>query len=77
MPTGVWFETVLAVLAGLLAVVTAIDAEWIEWLLGVDPDGGSGALEWALAAGLGAASLTLAVVSRRSHLRSRTAAEGT
>jgi hypothetical protein len=65
MRTRVWFDTAFGALTAVLAVVTAANAEWIEWLFGDDPDGGSGALEWALVAGLGAASLTLTLVARR------------
>ena len=43
-----WFELGLAVLAGALAVLTLINHEWIEVAFGVDPDQGSGALEWGI-----------------------------
>jgi hypothetical protein len=47
-----WFEVALAVLTGILLILTLITREWIEELFGVDPDGGSGALEWAIVIGL-------------------------
>ena len=43
-----WFELGLAVLAGALAVLTLVNHEWIEVAFGVDPDQGSGALEWGI-----------------------------
>ena len=43
MPAKAWVKSALAVATAVLAVVTAINAEWIEWLFGIDPDGGSGA----------------------------------
>src|SRR3954451_8217958 len=57
-----WIETVAAVAAGLLAVLTIFVPDWIE-LTGWDPDHRSGAAEWwvvvvlgvvAVAAGIGA-----------------------
>jgi hypothetical protein len=69
MRTRVWLEGALAVGTGLLAVVTLINAEWIEWLTGKDPDGGSGALEWGLVLVLALASVAAGVVARRDYRR--------
>src|SRR5690348_14799444 len=43
-----WFylEAILGIIAGVLFVVTLINQEWIETVFRVDPDQGSGALEW-------------------------------
>lgn len=43
-------EAALAILALALFVLTLLLPEWIELLWGVNPDGGSGALEWGIAA---------------------------
>jgi len=64
-----WVEIAVSVVATVLFVLTLITREWIEVLFGVDPDGGSGALEWALVAGFGVvaiASIIAAVMERRS-----------
>jgi hypothetical protein len=59
-----WVEAVLAVLTAVLTVVTSVSPEWIEMLVGVSPDGGSGALEWALVVLLGLVTVTFAVLAR-------------
>lgn len=59
-----WIEVALAVMAAGLAVLTLITREWIELLFGIDPDQGSGALEWALVAALFVASVALALIAR-------------
>ena len=69
MRTRVWVEGVLAAATGVLAIVTLINAEWIEWLTGTDPDGGSGALEWGLVLILAAGSIAAGLLARRDYRR--------
>lgn len=64
-----WFELGLAVLAGALAVLTLVNREWIEVFFGIDPDEGSGALEWGIVFALGGVALISAVVARAERRR--------
>jgi hypothetical protein len=66
-------EFALAVLCLALSILTAISGEWIEELTGLDPDAGSGALEWALVAALALAAVAAALFSRRDLHRLRAA----
>jgi hypothetical protein len=47
-----WVELVLALASGTALMVTLLRKDWIEVLFGVDPDSGSGELEWLIAGGL-------------------------
>ena len=64
-----WIATVLAALAALLGVLTLVWQTWIEGASGLEPDGGSGALEWLVVAGCGLASLVASGVARREWVR--------
>ena len=64
-------SAVAAVVAGFMAVLTLVNAEWIEAIFGVDPDGGSGELEWIIVLGLAtfsAVATRVSLLSRRASL---------
>ena len=68
LPTRYWFEVVAAAIGAVLFVLTLVTREWIEILTGWDPDGGSGALELAIAVGLLAVAAISAVAARRDYV---------
>ena len=57
-------ELGLAIASAALAVVTLISREWIELVFGVDPDNGSGSLEWLIVALLLALSIAMYTIAR-------------
>jgi hypothetical protein len=64
-----WIEIGLSVACSLLLLLTLLTREWIELLFGVDPDGGSGALEWLIVACLALLALVFSVLARREGRR--------
>jgi hypothetical protein len=65
-----WVESALALVAVFLFVLTVVSREWIEELFGVEPDAGSGALEWAIVAAFAVAAVTFGLLARAEWNRS-------
>ncbi len=63
-----WVELALALGSLALFLLTIAWPEWIEGLFGVEPDAGSGAAEWVVAAAL-AISAGIWGLRARSHWR--------
>jgi hypothetical protein len=68
-----WAESLLAGIAGFLAVLTAVWPDWIEGVTGFQPDKQSGSLEWILVVGCGLAAMLLGTLARREWRRAATA----
>jgi len=62
--TRFWIEAALATVTGLLAVLTLVWREWIEAVFHVEPDGGSGTLEWLVVGALVAVTCAFAAAAR-------------
>ena len=69
-----WIEAVLAALAIVLFVLTLISRNWIELVFGVDPDGGSGALEWLIVGGLFVLAVAFSALARAEWRRAHASA---
>jgi ABC-type thiamin/hydroxymethylpyrimidine transport system permease subunit len=62
-------EVVLAGISIALGVLTLVFPEWIEELTGLEPDAGSGALEWIVAGIFLVGAVVAAVLARRDYRR--------
>jgi hypothetical protein len=69
-------EALLAAIFLVLFVLTTISPEWVEEVTGLEPDAGSGLLEWGLTIAFGIAALATALLARRHLRRLRTSAVG-
>ena len=64
LPRKFWIEASLALVTGVMTVVTLVSREWIELLFGFDPDQGSGLVEWLIVAGLALATVLFSLLAR-------------
>ncbi len=71
-----WVETVVGVAALALDGLTIAVPDWIERAGGASPDAGSGAAEWAVAAGLLALAALSGLLARAELMRGRRAPAG-
>jgi O-antigen/teichoic acid export membrane protein len=68
-----WLELILGSITGILFVITLLSRDWIEIVFGLDPDSGSGALEWLIVGGLLAVTITLFGLARTEWRKSHAA----
>lgn len=69
-----WIEVAIFLASILSLAATLVDPEWIEAVTGVEPDGGSGELEWAIAAAFGVLVLISALLTGLEWRRTAIAA---
>jgi hypothetical protein len=70
--TRFWWESGLAVVTGVLAVVTSFRHDWLE-AVGFDPDHGNGSFEWGAVLVLALVCVVSVLVARMEWARTRTA----
>ena len=68
-----WLETSIAIVTGILFVITLVWHDWIEIIFNVDPDQGSGLLEWLIVGALLVVTISLFVLARYEWRRARVA----
>jgi hypothetical protein len=73
VPTRFWVEVAGALTGAVLTVVTLISREWIELVLGVDPDHGSGLLEWEIVSATASTTVLFSLLARRDRRRAAAA----
>jgi hypothetical protein len=66
-----WIEMGTASVTILVFVLTVTHRDWIELVFGIDPDAGSGALEWAVWASLTLVLVAVNVMMRYEWLRAK------
>ena len=73
LKTRMTIEGLLGLASLALAVLTVVNKEWIEGLTGLEPDAGSGALEWGIVIAFGLAAVLLGRMAWRDRQRLRAA----
>lgn len=66
-----YVEAVLVLVSAFLLVLTIVVPDWIEVVFRVDPDAGSGELEWLIASGFALSTLGFGLAARREWRLSR------
>jgi len=69
-----WVESGLAVATGILALITPVFPDWIEFLSGWDPDQHDGSVEWLVVVGLFVATLAMFTLAAMEWRRTPVAA---
>lgn len=68
-----WLETGLAIVTGILFVITLVQRDWIEVAFGVDPDNGNGTLEWLIVGALLVVTIALFALASYEWRKARAA----
>lgn len=68
-----WLETGLAIVTGILFVVTLVRNDWIEVVFHVDPDNNNGSLEWLIVGILLVVTITMFAMASYEWRRARAA----
>ncbi len=68
-----WVELAGTVASLFVTILTLVNKEWIEVMFHVDPDAGSGLLEWALVILTGGLTVLLSLALRAEWRRTRAA----
>jgi len=58
-----WLESALALISAVCLVATLLRPDWIELIIGLDPDASGGGLELGVSLGLGIIALASAVAA--------------
>jgi hypothetical protein len=68
-----WLETGIAIVTGVLFVITSIRNDWIEIVFRVDPDNNNGTFEWLIVGALLLVTITLFILASYEWRRTRAA----
>jgi len=68
-----WLETGIGIVTSILFVVTLLRRDWVEIIFNVDPDQGSGLLEWSIVGVLLVVTIVLFVLASYEWRRARAA----
>ena len=68
-----WLETGMAIVTSILFVITLVQRDWIEIIFNVDPDRGSGLLEWSIVGALLVVTIVLVILARYEWRKARAA----
>ncbi len=64
-----WVETALALVTGILFLLTLVWKDWIERVVNVDPDAHNGSVEWVIVVVSLALTVTAAALARQEWRR--------